>query len=96
MRTNQVYKAEVKENYQIPQNMGKLSEEELEERWKLLSKDKMNTKQLTEYSQTPETIKLGTSSFGLKNSTLTKNDEQESNLMQSSLRGIIFAPPGED
>ena len=42
---------------------------------------------------TPDTLKLGTSSFGLKNSTYSKNDmldnNNTTNLLQSSLRGIF-------
>lgn len=40
-------------------------------------------------------MKLGTSSFGMKNSTLSKKGENDTHLMQSSLRGILFAPPDE-
>jgi len=46
--------------------------------------------------QTPESIKLGTSSFAMKNSTFSKKEEQDTHLMQSSLRGIIFAPPEDN
>ena len=78
-------------------------EKELEERWQSIKKSNdysatSNTKGLKNALETPETIKLGTSSFGgamgnLKNSAISKaggDDDTRSNLMQSSLRGIIF------
>ena len=40
---------------------------------------------------TPDSLKLGTSSFGAKNSTVQKRDEENTtHFMQSSIRGIIF------
>ncbi|CDW90122.1 UNKNOWN [Stylonychia lemnae] len=40
--------------------------------------------------QTPDSQKMGTSSFGIKNSTVQKRDDDQTQFMQNSIRGILF------
>eukprot|EP00347_Sterkiella_histriomuscorum_P005511 403356339 len=73
---------------------------QLSQQNQLQSSSNYNTNPNTQMKQselmllnTPDSLKLGTSSFGLKNSTVHKREDDANNttnFMQSSIRGIIF------